>query len=43
LRCQGHQQTDRIDFEVADWKLWACVGPGDNGEPVLTIILVGED
>ncbi len=24
-------------------KLWAKVGPGDNGEPVITIMLIGED
>ena len=35
--------TDRIFFEVADWKLWASVGPGDDGESVLTVMLQGED
>ena len=35
--------TDRVEFDVADWKLWAHVGPGDNAEPVLTIMLQGED
>ena len=39
---QDRGKTHRIDFEVADWKLWACVGPGDGGEPVLTIMLEGE-
>ena len=41
--CQGCGKTERIHFDVADWKLWACVGPGDNGKPVLTIMMQGED
>lgn len=43
--------TDRVWFEVKVWdgkahqtvKLWALCGPGDAGEPVLTIMLEGED
>jgi hypothetical protein len=45
--------TDRLDFEVlvdvkgdgrhALVKLWALCGPGDQGEPVLTIMLKNED
>ena len=37
------RKSDRIHFDVANWKLWACVGPGDNGEPVLTIMMENED
>ena len=40
---RGRGRIDRIDFEVADWRLWACVGPGDDSEPVLTVMLRGED
>ena len=25
------------------YKLWSKCGPGDNGEPVITVMLVGED
>ena len=40
--------TDRVFFELDDLdgqpaKLWAQVGPGDEGEPVITIMLEGED
>jgi hypothetical protein len=43
--------TDRVQFEIRVWngtkhetvQLWALVGPGDEGEPVLTIMLQGED
>jgi hypothetical protein len=45
--------TDRVDFEVAvdergdgkttTVKLWCHIGPGDEGEPVLTLMLEGED
>jgi len=24
-------------------KLWSLIGPGDDGEPVLTLMLEGED
>lgn len=42
---------DRVNFQVIVFdgknmvrvKLWALVGPGDDGEPVLTIMLEGED
>ena len=42
---------DRVHFEVSVFdgdnhnkvKLWAMVGPGDEAEPVLTIMLEGED
>ena len=44
IRCQdANGKKDEIHFEVADWKLWALVGPGDDAEPVLTIMLEGED
>ena len=35
--------ADRLNFTCGDAKLWAHVGPGDEGEPVLTIMLQGED
>ena len=34
---------DRLDFQCGSLKLWAHVGPGDDGEPVLTVMLEGED
>lgn len=42
---------DRVEFQVSVWngtrsdlhRLWALVGPGDTAEPVLTIMLEGED
>ena len=45
-------ETDRVDFKVSvlqnDGKrkvvnLWSLIGPGDEGEPVITIMLQGED
>ena len=38
----GHS-TDRITYKHADADTWALVGPGDEGEPVLTVMLEGED
>ena len=43
--------TDRVRFRVSVWngrrrdevKLWSLCGPGDGGEPVVTIMLEGED
>ena len=43
--------TDRVTFRVSVWngrrrdevKLWSLCGPGDGGEPVVTIMLEGED
>ncbi len=43
IRLPGNRDTDRIYFDVATWKLWSLIGPGDDGEPVLTIMLEGED
>jgi len=53
LRVAGRLKTDddRVHFKVAVWNgerhedvaLWALCGPGDEGEPVLTIMLEGED
>ena len=49
-RSPGRQ--DRIDFQVSVYRggrrrslvrLWAHCGPGDDGEPVITIMLEGED
>ena len=42
---------DRVHFKVSVWNgtslnevaLWCLCGPGDEGEPVLTIMLEGED
>jgi len=42
---------DRVHFKVTVWNgkkhedvaLWALCGPGDEGEPVLTVMLEGED
>ena len=44
-------QEDRVFFTVGVWdgakqvevKLWALCGPGDEGEPVITVMLEGED
>ena len=44
-------QEDRVFFKVGVWdgakhvevKLWALCGPGDEGEPVITVMLEGED
>ena len=35
--------VDRVHFKVNDVELWALCGPGDDGAPVLTIMLEGED
>lgn len=35
--------SDRLDFSCDEVSLWAHVGPGYEGEPVLTIMLQGED
>ena len=35
--------TDRVEFEALDAALWAQCGPGDGAEPVITIMLEGED
>lgn len=42
------EQFDRVYFTVPgldgeDVRMWALIGPGDNAEPVLTIMLEGED
>jgi hypothetical protein len=54
MRFASKQQTkssDRIHFEVSVWdgerhntvQLWALCAPGDTPEPVITIMLQGED
>jgi len=53
LRCaiQRGNASDRVHFQVRVWngrrhqlvKLWSLVGPGDNADPVITIMLEGED
>ena len=48
---RGNRETDRVHFTVAvrngkrhnDVNLWALIGPGDDGEPVITIMMEGED
>ncbi len=44
---KGASQTDRVHFRVAVSgklvELWAACGPGDDAEPVITIMLEGED
>ena len=48
----GGMQSDRVHFKVSvlgldnrrkTVNLWALIGPGDAGEPVMTIMLEGED
>jgi len=34
---------DRVHFTMGEISLWALCGPGDEGEPVLTVMLAGED
>jgi len=49
IRAAG--STDRVKFRVSVWngrrrdkvKLWSLCGPGDDGAPVVTIMLEGED
>lgn len=50
---RANRNTDRVYFAVdvdtngdgkhKTVKLWSLIGPGDDGEPVLTIMLEGED
>jgi hypothetical protein len=35
--------TDRVTFQVLGAALWAQCGPGDTAEPVITIMMQGED
>ena len=35
--------SDRTDFKIGNVAAWALCGPGDEGEPVLTVMLQGED
>ena len=45
------ENEDRVHFKVRVWNgnrhtevsLWALCGPGDEGEPVITVMLEGED
>jgi len=53
VACGRAADSDRVHFQVlVDMhgdgrrelvKLWALCGPGDQGEPVLTVMLEGED
>jgi len=46
-----NRKTDRVHFQVSVWNgrrnedvaLWALTGPGDDGQPVITIMLEGDD
>ena len=48
---RGNRDSDRVNFKVRVWNgvrfenvaLWCQCGPGDTPEPVLTIMLEGED
>ena len=50
---RANRNTDRVYFAVDvdtngdgkhnTVKLWSLIGPGDDGEPVLTVMLEGED
>ena len=35
--------TDRVEFRALGADLWAQCGPGDHGEPVITVMMQGED
>lgn len=35
--------TDRVEFEALGSACWAHCGPGDAGEPVITLMQQGED
>ena len=35
--------TDRVEFRALGAELWAQCGPGDHGEPVITVMMQGED
>jgi hypothetical protein len=37
------RDTDRVHFRFGKTALWALCGPGDDAEPVLTVMLEGED
>lgn len=35
--------SDRVEFSALGSDCWAHIGPGDQGEPVITLMLIGED
>ena len=43
IRRGGARGTDRVEFGALGCLLWAQCGPGDTGEPVITIMREGED
>ena len=43
IRRGGVRGTDRVEFEALGCALWAQCGPGDTAEPVITVMLEGED
>lgn len=43
IRAVGNRDTDRVVFRALGSECWAHCGPGDQGEPVITLMLEGED
>ena len=43
IRAVGNRDTDRVTFSALGNTCWAHIGPGDAGEPVITLLLMGED
>ena len=37
------EDADRVAFTVNDAELYAVCGPGDDAEPTVTVMVVGED
>ncbi|MHB1282413.1 MAG: DUF6573 family protein [Metallibacterium scheffleri] len=43
IRRGGARGTDRVEFQALGEALYAHCGPGDDGEPVITVMMQGED
>lgn len=43
IRAVGNRDTDRVAFQALGSACWAHCGPGDQGEPVIALMLQGED
>jgi len=43
IRRGGARGTDRVEFQALGEALYAHCGPGDDGEPVITLMVQGED
>ena len=43
IRRAGVGGTDRVEFAALGSECWAHCGPGDQGEPCITIMMQGED